>query len=87
MFILLHVIIALSGIVSTGLAFARSSRAALRASYALVAGTFASGFYLVVAQHAALLPTCETGLVYLAITGVGIAGARVKLARQANSVN
>lgn len=86
MIILLHVLIALSGIIWTTYGYFRPTNVNLRVSYALVALTFTSGFYLVWSEPAQILHMCLSGLTYLAIVGGGIALSKRKLmALQAES--
>jgi hypothetical protein len=80
MIILLHVTIALLSIICTTYGYVRPTSKNLRASYALIALTIASGTYLVVSEPAAMLHTCMTGLAYLAIVSLGIFMTRRKLA-------
>ena len=80
MILLFHIVIALSSLVSTGLAFFYPSRAKLQVSYALVAMTLFTGFYLVISKPAHMTQTCAEGLVYLAVVAFGIISARHKLA-------
>lgn len=80
MIILLHVLIALSGIIWTTYGYFRPTRTNLKVSYVLVALTFASGFYLVWSEPAKILHMCLSGLMYLAIVGVGIVLSQRKLA-------
>lgn len=80
MLLLAHVIIALSSLVLTGLAYIRPTQEKLRVSYALVGLTLASGTVLVITTHSPLLSSCVTGLVYLGIVLSGIIATRHKLA-------
>lgn len=80
MTLLLHVLIALAGIVWTTYGYFRPTRKNIKVSYALVALTFASGFYLVWSEPAQILHMCLSGLMYLAVVGVGIALSQRKLA-------
>lgn len=82
MILLLHIAIALASIAYTGYVFMRPSQDRLRNSYILIAGTLASGTYLVVIKPSHLLPACLTGLVYLGIVSIGIVAARMKLAAE-----
>jgi len=52
----------------------------MRANYALVAGTLASGTALVVTSHANILHSCMTGLVYVGAISCIIAATYRKLA-------
>lgn len=82
MMLLLHILIALSSIILSGLAYVRPSQQRLTASYGLVAATLATGTYLVVAQPTHLASACISGLIYLGVVGATIAAARFKLAKQ-----
>ncbi len=75
-----HIIIAIAGIVSSGIAYLSPSQARLNLSYGLVAGTLASGTYLVISTSSDLVSSCVTGLVYLAGVSLAIIGAKNKLA-------
>lgn len=62
-----HIVIATAGILAALIALIKTSPRAISASYALTAGTIASGTVLVVLGSAHILKTCVTGLVYTAI--------------------
>lgn len=79
MLLITHIIIALTSIIMTGLAYISPSRNKLQTSYGLVGLTLASGTVLVVTTHSPLLSSCMTGLVYLGIVMSGIMFARRKL--------
>jgi len=79
MALLLHIVIATASLGAVTYAFFSQSHAALRASYALVALTLASGTYLVVTMHANLLSACASGLAYLTIAACGIIATRARL--------
>lgn len=81
MVILVHVAIALASLISLTVALVAPTSGRLRASYALVAATIATGTYLVILQPAALHQVCLTGLAYVAVASAGIAGARFRLTR------
>lgn len=84
MIVLMHVMIALLGIISSTHAFFRPSNIGLRISYMLIASTLISGTYLVVSTHSPLLQACTSGLVYSAVVSLGIIPARKKLAVKYN---
>jgi hypothetical protein len=79
MITIIHVIIAVLGIIWTTYGYVRPAKAGLRASYALVALTFVSGFYLVWHEPAQMIRACTTGLVYLGVVSLGILATRRKL--------
>lgn len=68
MLLVLHIIIALSGLASATLAVFRPSQDKLSLSYGLVAATIASGTALVIVYHAQILSSCITGLVYIGVS-------------------
>lgn len=76
MIVALHVTIALSSIISTSYLFLRPSRNRFLLNYCLVGLTFLSGIYLVIASHAALVPACTAGLVYLSVVTAGMVAAQ-----------
>ncbi len=82
MVLILHILIALSSIIVSGLAYARPSAARLNASYGLVAATLATGTFLVVSAPSHLASACVSGLVYLATVSAAIIAARAKLAHE-----
>jgi hypothetical protein len=82
MIVLLHVLIALSSMVYTTYLFFRPTKRNFHINYALVGLTFASGIYLVISSHAALVPACEAGLVYLGAVTAGMVAAQYRLAHQ-----
>lgn len=84
MIIILHVTIAMLGIILTTVGYLRPTNTNLRISYALTALTFVSGFYLVWNEPAQMLHACMSGITYLAIVTVGILATRRKLAMAEN---
>jgi hypothetical protein len=68
MLLLLHILIALSGLVTSTLAVLRPSRNKINLSYGLVLATIASGTALVILDHARILSSCITGLVYIGVS-------------------
>lgn len=83
MLLVFHVVVALASLVVAAGASVVVSRLALRASYALVGLTLASGTYLVWSTRAAMLQACMSGLAYLALAFAAIGLARHRLARAA----
>lgn len=60
--------------------YARPTNTNLKMSYALIALTFASGFYLVWSEPAQMLRTCVSGIAYLTVVSAGVVLTRRKLA-------
>ncbi len=81
MVLLLHILIALASVAYATYVFFQPSKTRLHVSYALVATTLTSGFYLVVSHPAHLMQACLTGLMYLGVVAVFIASAHYQLAR------
>ena len=79
MLILIHVIIALSSIALSTVSGFSPSHSRINLSYALIAATLASGTYLVISLHTAMLRACATGLVYLAVALSGVIIGQRKL--------
>ena len=86
MILLLHVIIALSSIITTTVLAFSPSRMKMRISYALIALTLVSGTYLVISTHSPLVSSCLSGLAYLAValSGVVIGYRRLAAERVSN---
>jgi hypothetical protein len=73
MIVLVHVLIALSSIVSSTLLAVFPSKAKLYLSSGLIASTLVSGTILVLVTHSSILKSCITGLVYLAVVMAEVA--------------
>jgi len=78
--VILHVTIALAGIVFTTFTFFMPSVAKLRISSGLLVATLASGTYLTWVSHSRLIEACMMGLFYTAGVSFGIYAAQRKLA-------
>lgn len=85
MLLLTHIIIAISGLVVTGLAYFRPSKAKLNIGFSLIALTILSGTILVLRLHTSLTAACLSGLAYLAVSLTGLSFARQKLAAEKQS--
>lgn len=82
MIIIVHVTIALLGMLQATIGLISPSRAKLRATYALTAATLASGTYLVWHLHSPILQSCLSGLTYLSLIIAATVVARWRLVRQ-----
>jgi hypothetical protein len=82
MALLLHISIAFLSLGFTLFVFFRPTNARLQASFALIAGTLASGTFLLVTKPSHMLETCVMGLFYVGVTTLGTVAARQKLAAQ-----
>jgi uncharacterized membrane protein YraQ (UPF0718 family) len=87
MIILLHVTIALLSIAHTTVTFFIPSKRKLQIANGLVAATLASGTYLVISTHAAMLQACSAGLIYLSGVSLGLFLAHRKLALQTQKID
>lgn len=77
-----HIVIAVFAVIMSLAAFAAASNTYLKTSYALLAGTIASGAVLVVASPVSLAHACVSGLlITVTVTALGIVTRR-KLATQ-----
>ncbi len=74
MIVLLHVVIALSSIVWTSRLYFRPSKNGFHVAYGLIAATLASGTYLAISTGSPLLSSCLSGLIYLGVVGLLLAG-------------
>ena len=79
--LLLHILTALTSVGFTAYLYFAPSRAKLRISYGLLAGTIGTGTYLVISTHAPMLQSCMTGLIFVGTSLFGILLARRKLAK------
>ncbi len=79
MILLTHILIALTSLVITAYAFVSPSQATLRASYALVALTIATGTYVAVANPMHIAQACVSGLVYTGVVMATLVATRRKL--------
>jgi hypothetical protein len=66
MIVFIHVLLALTSLVFSGLTYFSPSKNRLKISYALIASTLASGTYLVISLHTNIFSACISGLAYLA---------------------
>ncbi len=78
----MHVMFALTSLVSTGLTYIVPTRRKLFVSSALVGLTLGSGTVLVIALHSPLVNSCIAGLAYLGAVSFGIYAAQRKLAQE-----
>ena len=76
MLVLLHVSSALASIVISSVLVLRPTKRLFNLSYILIGATLASGTYLVISLRVKLLQICLSGLLYLAVVSVLLAGAR-----------
>jgi hypothetical protein len=82
MLILVHVSVALLGLLAATHAAILRARWSLRASYGLVAATFVTGAALVLQAHAPLASACLSGLMYVAVATPLLVMARYRLGHQ-----
>jgi hypothetical protein len=79
--LLLHILTALTSVGFTVYLYFSPSKAKLRVSYGLLAGTIGTGTFLVISAHAPMLQSCMTGLTFVGTSLVGILLAKHKLAK------
>jgi hypothetical protein len=81
MLLVIHIAVAVTGLLMVTFAAAMPSVVKLRTTYGLVAATFVSGAYLVWQLHAPLVSSCLSGVLYLA-AALGLTGvAQRRLAK------
>lgn len=85
MIILIHVFIALLGLVQAAYGLISPSRKNLRITYGLTSATLASGTFLVIHLHANLVKSCMSGLTYLSLIIAATAVAHHRLAKLPNN--
>jgi hypothetical protein len=81
MFLVLHIIIALTSIVYATAIFIAPQKLKFSLEYWLVAATIASGTYLVFTNGSHILQACLTGLAYLGTISLLIVAAHAKLSK------
>lgn len=82
MLLVLHILVAISGLLAASLAAILPSSRKLHATYMFSVATVVSGAALVIVLHASVTQTCTTGVTYLAVTGLLSTIGRYRLARQ-----
>lgn len=80
--VLIHVIIACSSLLCTTVLMFKPSKKAFYTTYGLVGGTLISGSFLILDKQAHLVPTCESGLVFIGASLVAIIYAQKKFETQ-----
>lgn len=85
MILVLHIIVALASLVTATLAFTKRSQRMIWATYGLTVSTLATGFTVVATRQVHLLQVCATGLLYVGVVFLVLAGAHYRLARAAQS--
>ena len=83
MILFAHIAVAIISLVFSGFVSFAPTVFRLRASYALIGFTLASGTYLVVSTHAAIVTACTSGLLYLGIVTIAAVHAKHRLTNQA----
>lgn len=83
MILLLHIIVALSSLALTAMAYMMPTSTKLKLSYTLVGLTAASGTWLVIANPATLVHACISGIAFVSIALTGTVLAQRKFAKAA----
>ena len=87
MFILIHVLIAISTLAYTSYLYFRPSPDKFNPAYWSLGSTIASGTALIFLSGANILKTCLTGLAFIGAVSVAIVAAKHKLAGQENNLD
>jgi hypothetical protein len=82
MLLMLHILIALTSVIFTGITYLRPTQNKFNGSYGLIAATLISGTVLVVQTGSPLLKSCLTGLLYLGVVLTGTVVAHYKVRNQ-----
>jgi len=80
----MHIITAISSLVTSGLGLIYPSQNKLKITYALTGIMLATGFYLVLTKPEHMTQTCAEGLVYLAAIAAAVIITKKKLANAIN---
>lgn len=83
MLLVLHILVALAGLVASTLSVLTPSHQKINLSFGLVIATIASGTILVISTHSPILESCITGLVYTGVCTSLIISAKYRLAKVA----
>ena len=86
MLLVLHLLVALSGLVASTLSVVKPTQVKINTSFGLVAATILSGSLLVITTHSPILSSCISGLVYTGVTLSLIISARHRLARATQKI-
>jgi hypothetical protein len=81
MLLVLHILVALAGLVASTLSVFTPSNQRIYLSFGLVIATIASGTILVASTHSPILESCITGLVYTGVCMSLIVSAKYRLAK------
>lgn len=82
MILAIHILIATMSLLYTTYVLVSPSEMKLKACYGFVAATVISGTYLVLSMPAHMVSACITGLTYLGVMFLAIAGAHRRLASE-----
>ncbi len=82
MFLLLHILVALTSVAQTTYLLFSPSKSKLHFTYTFVGLTLISGTYLGFSKPAHLVQTCVTGLIYIGVISAGIISTHRKLERK-----
>lgn len=82
MLVAIHILVAIVGLASSAAALLSPSKTKIRATYGMAGLIIISGTILIINSHAAILPSCVTGLGFVGIVLAGAAVAQRRLARQ-----
>ncbi len=80
MLIIIHVVLALTSLILSMANYFKPSAGELKSSYTLAGTTLLSGVLLIVVNHASVLHTCITGIIFFCIVSFLNETARKKLA-------
>ena len=85
MLLVIHIILALSGLAAAAYSVLQRSRQSITVTYMLMAGTLASGFILVWISNTAMLGACVSGLAYSTVCLGATVAARHRIAAECDN--
>lgn len=80
MILVLHIAVALASMAAATYVLFNPSKTGLRINYGLLAGTLASGTYMVATMSVHILQTCMSGLLYVGVVSALLFAANRRLA-------
>lgn len=87
MFVLIHVVIALSTVAYTAYLYFNPAPNKFSPAYYLLGGTIGSGVLLIFTTGASIIRTCLTGLFFIGLVSAGIIASKHKLATQRKKID
>ncbi|MEK9195781.1 MAG: hypothetical protein AAB914_00250 [Patescibacteria group bacterium] len=84
MLLIIHIIIALSSILTGAIILLKPTQTRISINYGLIGATLTTGTYLIISTSGHLVQACISGLIYTSVVTFFTLQARKKLASQTN---